>query len=209
MVRIFVLILMLCLAGGNAFAAGEIEATTSDGRKVILKPDGAWKFSEPAPVARAGGGEFTKPSNATKVLKSKKAFYEVWYDPAKWTISSQSNPESEFELRHSTGDAFAMSIAERISMPIGSLKQVAINNAKNVAPDLRVVSEGERTVNGAKVLVMRMEGTLSGIHFTYYGYYWAGKAGAVQLVTYTGQNLFNEFQKDFEDILNGLVIVKP
>jgi len=61
-------------------------------------------------------------------------------------------------------------------------------------------------VNGAEVLMLRLEGTIQGIAFTYFGYYFGGPAGSVQVVTYTGQNLFKEFRPDFEDLLNGLKV---
>ncbi len=206
--RVFVcLVAIVFVWAGNAFSAGVIDATTGDGKRVILKPDGTWAYAKPPP-AKATGKGFKRPATSTKVLKSKKGFYEIWYDPSKWISNPPSNPEAEFEFRHSSGDAYGMAIAERLAMPMATLKQVAINNAKNAAPDLKVVQQGERTVNGTKVTWMKMNGTIEGIKFTYYGYYWTGGAGSLQLVMYTGQNLFNEFKKDFDAFLNGLVITR-
>jgi hypothetical protein len=101
-----------------------------------------------------------------------------------------------------------MVIAERIGGSTSGLRDVAIENAKAAAPDSRVVFEKERTVNGTQILNMRIDGKIKGIDFSYYGYYWGGKAGLLQVVAYTGTNLFDEFKEDFSDFLNGLVILK-
>jgi hypothetical protein len=87
-----------------------------------------------------------------------------------------------------------------------NLKKLAIKNAKNAAPDLRVVKEEYRIVNGVKVLFMQMNGTIQGIQFSYYGYYYSFKGGSIQFLTYTAQNLLDEFRPSFESLLNGLVI---
>jgi hypothetical protein len=205
----------MCLAAivlvcaGNAVSSGIVNAVSEDGKPVILKPDGTWTFDGTSTVKTNSGGKgFGRPAASTKVVKSKKGFYEIWYDPAKWTPTSPINPEAELEFRHSSGDAYGMAIAERVTMPISTLMEHAIKNAKHAAPDLRVVKEGERTVNGAEVNWMKMNGTIEGIRFTYYGYYWTGGSGSLQVVMYTGQNLFKEFKKDFDSFLNGLVITK-
>jgi hypothetical protein len=53
---------------------------------------------------------------------------------------------------------------------------------------------------------MVMKGTIEGIQFVYYGYYYAGKAGTIQLLTYTSQNLFAEYKSEMTELLNGLTI---
>jgi hypothetical protein len=197
------------LFAGCAAVAGEMEATTGDGKKVILHPDGTWVFKQTV-QSRESGSAFTRPPRSTKVLNSRKGFYELWIDPTKWgTEVSHENPDAEFNLAHTSGDAYAMVIPERIEMPIASLKRLALENAREVAPDAKIVFDKERVVNGVKVVNMRIDGTIEGIKFTYYGYYWVGRAGTLQFIAYTGQNLFEEFEPEFTDLLNGLVITKP
>jgi hypothetical protein len=65
-----------------------------------------------------------------------------------------------------------------------------------------------RRVNGADVLCVKLEATMSGIPFIYYAYYYASPAGSVQVITYTGRNLFPEYEKDFLDFLNGFQTVR-
>lgn len=194
--------------------AAEIEATTRDDKTVILHDDGTWEYkkTEASAKAKLDSAESlaTKPADATEVFKSKKGFYELWYNPTKWQKpKADKNESAEFELTHSSGDLNAMVIAERLAMPLENLKAMALENAKSVAPDAKIVSKEEREVNGVKILNVRIDGTVSGVPFTYYSYYWTGKAGILQLVTFTGQNLFDEYKQDATDLLNGLVITKP
>lgn len=207
MLRILTACAMVLVVASTGVLAGDMRATTEDGKRVILKSDGTWVFekqtAEPAP-----GGDLSKPIDATAVLRSKKGFCEVWYIPSKWKPVASQNPAAEYEMSHANGDGYAMLITERITMPLDSLKRVAVENAKSVAPDVQVLSDDRIVVNGANVMAMRMEGTLQGIKFTYYGYYWAGKEGTIQFLTYTGQSLFDEYRSDFTQLLNGLVITK-
>jgi hypothetical protein len=60
--------------------------------------------------------------------------------------------------------------------------------------------------NGKEILCMKIDGTIEQIPFRYYGYYYGGKQGTIQLLTYTGQGLFEKYEADFLDFLNGLEI---
>ena len=99
-----------------------------------------------------------------------------------------------------------MVLSEGISIPISSLKKIALENAKAVAPDSKIVSEETRIVNGKEVLCLILEGTVEQIPFTYYGYYYGGKQGTIQVITFTGQSLFAKYKKEFTEFLNGLEI---
>ena len=79
-------------------SAATIEATTDDGRKVILSPDGTWKFKEPA-ASLERKGENIKPLSTTEVIKSRRGFFELWYNPEKWSTQSGIKHDiAEFSL---------------------------------------------------------------------------------------------------------------
>lgn len=204
---IVVLIIVLVVGAGLAFSAGPMEATTTDGKRVILHSDGTWTYARDAQSKSEAEG-FVKSKEAKERYVSKKGFVEVWYDPRKWKPRPPSNPDAEFHLVHTAGDGYANLIVERLRVPMESLKKAVVDNAKKVSKDLKLTDEQEPTVNGKKLLALKMEGTIQGIPFTQYGYYWSGTAGTVQLFTWCGQNLYSEFSQDFRDLLNGLVINK-
>jgi hypothetical protein len=200
-------LILWCIGNAPALAAAT-EATTRDGKVVLLFPDGTWRYKDKEPEKKPAGS-FTKPENATEVKKSDKGFLEIWYDPDKWvTPGGLENSAAEFNFKHKSGDAYALVVIERLTMPLQNLRDVGVNNAKKVAPDAKVVMEEERTVNGQKVIAVQIEATTNGIPAKYFNYYWSGKAGCVQLITFTGQNLFEEYGTDMQDLLNGLTVTK-
>jgi hypothetical protein len=202
---IALLLLTWPLTAGRAIGQETIRATTDTGKEVVLYADGTWKHatavaSKPTPLG------LRKPTSATKLFKSDRAGFGIWYDEAKWQLSPKfvEPGRTEFNLRR--GDGYAIAIVEEIEIPISSLKKIALENAKEADPEAKIVFEETRVVNGKEVLCMRIDGTMSQIPFRFYGYYYGGKQGTIQLLTYTGQSLFQKYEQDFLDFLNGLEI---
>lgn len=195
---------LLLAAAPAAFAQAPTRATTEDGRKVLLYPDGTWKAQPAAPAQGAAGKAFARAAAATERIDLLRGGMALFVDPAKWRQAPSEDP-AKISFRHATGEAYGMVVAERLAIPLARLKEIAISNAREAAPDVRVSFEESRRVNELEVLAMQMEGTIQGIPFTYYGYYYSGPQGSVQLLTYTGSNLFGEYKPEFEDFLNGLV----
>ena len=98
-----------------------------------------------------------------------------------------------------------MLISEKLEIPIESLKAIAIENAKGAAPDIKVIKEEYRNVYGLQVMLMQMVGTIQGMRITYYGYYYSNSNGTIQLLTYTGEELFNDYLDTIESFINGFV----
>ena len=93
----------------------------------------------------------------------------------------------------------------KVKMPMGWLLPKELN-AKSIAPDIKVVMEEYRIINGKKVFCMQMNGTTQGVKFSYFGYYYAYEHGTIQFITYTSQSLLNEYKPDMEELLNGFTI---
>ena len=190
--------------------SAQIQAVTSKGDEVLLYDDGTWKYtSKPkaASTIETNAKEFKKSPASTFLVKSNVVNAGVFLNPALWEFKKADTHESaEFQFKFKEKDAYALLIPERIEIPLETLRNLALENAKNVAPDIRIVQEEYRIVNGKKVLMMRMDGTLQGIKFSYLGYYYAGENCTIQFLTYTSSNLMNEYRKELEDLLNGFMI---
>lgn len=197
----------LLLAGASGAAAqAPVNATTEDGRKVLLFPDGKWKPA-PSPPS-AGKGAFVRSPKATERVELLRGAMAIYVDPAKWKKQPDTEDVTKTTFHHASGEAYGMIVAERLAIPLQRLKEIAIANARSAAPDAKVVFEESRRVNDVDVLVMQMEGTIQGIAFTYYGYYYSGPQGSLQVLTYTGTNLFAEYKPVFEEFLNGVTASK-
>lgn len=201
----------LIIIGTSVWAAAQKKAVTEDGEEVILNDDGTWSYAsatdeDPETVIPINPNLFKKPENAAFLLKSQNVNLGFWLDSKKWTVKKgQNNEDAEFELRSKKGDIYAMVISESIDIPLTNLKAVALENARSVASDLTLVNEEFRNVNGIQVLCLQMDGTLSGIKFSYFGYYYSNENGTVQFITYSSQKVMRDNKLECEELLNGLV----
>lgn len=187
------------------------KAVTETGEEVVLYADGTWSYlaseSEFKEIP-VNSGAFEKSKNASFLLKSSRVNLGFWLDPKKWSFKkAANNGDAEYELQLRDGDLYGMIITEKVEVPLETLKDIAIKNGRAVAPDLKIVKEEYRTVNGAKVLLIQMDGTTQGIKFSYYGYYFSNSNGTIQFVTYTSQNLLDNYVNDCEELLNGFVVM--
>jgi hypothetical protein len=145
-------------------------------------------------------------------IQGAKGAYTIYYDEDTWQVDNDKSAHKEkicFKLDHKKGDAYAIATYEHRAMPLGSLKELTLSQFIDTNPPGRVVDEGIITVDGEKVLMLKMVGFSEDKPVTYYGYYVAGEWGTLEFVTYTGSYNFGVFEKDFSKLLNGLHINKP
>lgn len=147
------------------------------------------------------------PSAKDGVLFFNAAKMSVKYAPDKW----KQNPSTEtgrFTFHHSSGDAYALVIAERIGVDMDALPEIALKNAAAQDPNAKIVFRDKRRVNGAELWFLKLEAEIKKIPFVYCGYYYSGKNGTVQVLTFTAKYLFAEYEKDFMQFLNGLSVTE-
>jgi hypothetical protein len=206
MTRLIAILLILAAPLSAPIRSQEVGATTDDGKRVLLKKDGTWRYAENnKPKANTGVPTFSKPGRSTREYSLRGGRFAVWYDPALWTPKESDTP-TRITFNHKDGDVYGLIIAERIGMTTEALKEVAVQNARKAAPNIEVTFEERRVINGKEVLCMQMKGTIQSIDFIYYGYYYGGKGGSIQCLTYTSQNLFAEYETAMKNFLDGLVI---
>lgn len=189
------------------------KAVTETGEEVILFDDGTWEYEDGAPISETeittNSKLFKKENTSSFLLKSKKVNVGVWLNPKKWSFQKAvDNPIAEYQFQLKDSDLYGMIITEQVEVPLETLKSIAVENGKAAAPDLKVVKEEYRMINGIKVLLLQMNGTTQGIKFSYYGYYFSNDQGSVQFITYTSQKLMESYKDDCEKLLNGLVQTK-
>lgn len=215
----FTICLILGLMSQMAFA--QEKAITESGDTLIIYSDGTWDYYENFvnPGSRAlpkdnvpiteNPTPFTKPSGNTTKLEGGNGMYALYYNPTKWkrTPPGRLNAEAEYALQTSTNDAFCLIIYERIEIPQETLLDVAVTNAKSAATNAKMVKKEYRTVNGTRLINGTMEASINDIGFVYYSYYYSDERGTIQLITFTGDSLFEEIRPDLEELLNGFVVL--
>lgn len=205
-------IILITLFGILSFhiSKAQTKAVTEKGDEVILYSDGTWKYTNDSTIKeteiKTNDHPFIKDKKSTFLVKSNKVNVGIWIDPKAWTFSKNSdNEDAEFQFQKKDEDLYALLISEKMEIPVENLKSIAFDNAKSAAPDIKIINEEYRTVNGIKVLMLQMAGTIQGMRFTYYGYYYSSKNGTIQFLAYTGESLFEQYKESIENLLNGLV----
>lgn len=189
----------------------QTNAVTEYGDQVVLYDDGTWQYTDEElnidVEIPQNLNPFIKPEKANFLLKSNQFNVGIWLNSKKWKFSKASdNEDAEYEVTLKGEDLYGTVITEKVEIPLEALREIALSNAKDVAPDTKIDFEEYRNVNGARVLMLEMSGTISGINFAYIGYYFSNKNGTIQIILYTAKNLLKkEYSKQAEDFLNGFV----
>ena len=192
------------------FLSAQINAVTETGDEVILYQDGSWKYLNDSLIEEisipVNDKIYLKDKKSSFLVKSKKLNIGISINPKKWSFTKGTDKDAfEFQFEKKGDDLYAMLISEKMQIPVETLRGIAIDNAKSAASDFKVIKEEYRNVNGVQVLMLQMAGTIQGMRFTYYGYYYSNSNGTIQLLTYTGESLFENYLDDIELFLNGFV----
>ncbi len=183
---------------------------TNNGRKVVLNANGTWNYlteMEDSVVIQKDTLSFLKTNSSKGYLKSETGKYAIWYQDKKWKVSTQRGSEAtELALNRIKGDAYAMTICERIPIAFEYLKEIALENARTADPNARIVKEEYRRVNGKILLHLRIEATIKGIQATFLGYYYSSPELTLQFLTYTATALVKNYEQECYELLNGLEI---
>lgn len=198
----------------------QTEAVTAAGDTVILYNDGTWSYADPnrsvgntefPPIdsLKTNPAVFEKPRVAQNSVKSETGAYEIWYNAKKWqrTPPGKINAEADMAFVLNKSEGYGVVIFERLEIPMDKLREIAVTNARNAANNVKVVSQEMRKVNGKTMLCLEMSGDLDGLKFTYFVYYYSGKQGSLQFITFTTQNMYLTLKPEFEELLNGLMIL--
>jgi|GEM_PF-2873462 len=129
--------------------------------------------------------------------------------PGVWNKSDKlTNPVAEIMFVHKSNDIYAMIIAEPFAASLEVLKKAAFDNMRSVDKNVQIVEEEARKVGGVDVLCVTSKLTSQGTPLVFHNYYYAGKAGMIQIITWTSENLYEESKAEMDNFLNGFVLLK-
>jgi len=188
-------------------------ATTTDGKTVILNDDGTWRYQE-KPLAAIEFNDslltkYKKPATAKTLLKSERTDHAIWYNSLKWsTVDLKPTEATEYVFKLKDKDGYCITVVEKIEMPIENFREIMLKNLRmRGAEAIDIIKEEYRMVNGTRVLHIQFNASANGVKFSYTGYYYSNEKGTTQLLCYTSKNLFSEYKQEFENMLNGFVVI--
>lgn len=190
----------------------QIKGVTEFGEPILLYDDGTWEYTtDSIETAEIPVNEtpYFKSKASTFLYKSEKLNIGLYSDPSKWIQEEKNDGDvAEFSLRMKNEDLYAMIINEKLDVSLENMREIALMNGRSVAPDLVLEAQEMRTVNGLQVLMLQLTGTIQGMKFRYYNYYYTSSEGATQFLTYCSEDMFPAYKNDMEVLLNGLVAPK-
>lgn len=200
LVSLFCLLSAICIPLAHA---QEVRAITESGRRVILMPDGRWKYDArvPAPILAQAEQSPYQP-----VVRK----FSVAFDTSKWVSVPKKNPDDEFNkkmFRHKTLPIFGVVISDELPATTENIRNLILMNAK--APsgvDPVIVLDESRTVGGKTVGAMRFILNIGGVDFMFSNNYYGDNDGNIQIVCYTGQAVFHKYETDCQQFIGGLTI---
>jgi hypothetical protein len=206
--NLFLLLLILSALRSSS----QVYATTDDGKRVILRGDSTWQYvaaKETLKEDTMSVKTYKKPVSARTLRPSERNKFGLWLDEKKWKSSEQLNTLAElsFVNEGKFAEAYCLAITERVSISLEMLKKQVIANSKGAIENYQLIKEEYLTVNGHKVLHMVFKGTVQNMAAEYSGYYATDASGVIQLLCFTSENLYSSYEKDFTDLLNGLVVL--
>ena len=143
------------------------------------------------------------PGNSKVFVKAPQGAFGVWIDEKKWTENPANNGPIKINFVHQGDTSYAMIIGQRVQVSMEELERAALNNAKKVAPDITLLFREKRVISGKHFHCLQMTGTIQGNSIMYYGYYYGGPEGTLQVICYTTPDLFDQAKTDFDELLNG------
>ncbi len=150
----------------------------------------------------------THKRNPNAKMEKKTSFgdFSIWVDTSKWKESPLKDEPTVLQFESRGGDAYAKILTEKAPIPKASLRQIAIDNIRKQDLNAKVILEEERMVNGRRVAVLQMDAVVNNLPIIYYGYYYGGTSGAIQIVCFTLKSSFAENLDRFTELLNGLEV---
>ena len=150
---------------------------------------------------------YTKDPAAKKKVQTSVDDFVLWVDDTKWRQNA-TEPEGGLTFANVTKGGFLVkAIVEDTGAPLSRLRELALTNFKKKGEKVKVVSEEKRIVNGRPVLALQVVATVSGLPVKYFGYYYGGSSGSIQLIgMMLGAAITNDNLEELTKFLNGLEV---
>jgi hypothetical protein len=152
------------------------------------------------PVAESPSAENSEIGTGRLTLPSGQTVLE--FDKSKWKLMG-SPQVGRYFLAHRSDEAFAQLIWESLAFPLDNLPDMGLKNLKFEDPDPSVTLRKRVKVNGLEMAQMNVDANVRGLALTYHNYYYSGKVGTVQIMTWTKQGDMEKHEKELFDFVKG------
>ena len=101
---------------------------------------------------------------------------------------------------------FIALIEEASQIPIDSIPDIAVLNAREVGTDVTEIRRGERNINGNRFTFIEYGGSVSGFDVTFLGLFYSDASGTLQIVGWSTSNIFEDTRGKIERFASGFFL---
>lgn len=194
-------ILIFAAVTGTATATQELRATTEDGRKVLLSPDGKWRFNSNQLAS-------TSQSDSSSPYQPSVKKFSFSFNTSEWTLvpRREVDENNKRTFQHRSLPIIGMVISDEMPANNNAMKEIIIENAKQAGAGTLVLLDEAQRISGKDVGTIRFSANMKGMEFLFSTNYYADQDGNIQVTCFTSQSLFSKYQSDCEKFLSGLTI---
>ena len=149
---------------------------------------------------------YTKSSAAKTRIKTSVDEFALWMDGTKWKQDHESENPHLLTFTQVNGEAGALIISGRLSMPTTVLRDNLLSSGREGDPNARITFEEKRIVNGRPVLAIEISTTMEGEPYKFLGYVHGGGAGSIAVIGIIPESLYTKNKQEMTEFLNGLEV---
>lgn len=152
---------------------------------------------------------FANPYASNKLYTSNRFKIGIYADDTWKFKKSNTNKPWEFLLRNKSDDSYMFFYTESSSnTKLVDFNKSVYSNAESFMTDIELVKSEYRNVNNLKILSVQIRGKIKGKKMEMINYFYIDNLVFLQLCLMSKQSYFKSSQKDYEKLLNGLVLIK-
>lgn len=160
------------------------------------------------PAGAAELQRFSRPDSASEVVRADPLPFQLWYDPAKWEVTSQQSGYAMFaRVVHKDGGIVGAFTYQDDAVSEDAVRKRVQQEIDAIFARHEFQGFEPRRVNGRRMLYMKASGTTRGEkELVVRAYYWIGPEGVADYGLMIDREVFERHRGDINDMLNGLQI---
>ena len=198
---------------GDLLALQELPLQIIDGETVNRVADAVAAAADEAagvlvgsPVLeRLGDLTFLSTGDETEVIEVLGGAASIRYQASRW--EEQATDVGGGRQFFNESESFFITLIEEVSqIPIDSIPDIALMNAREVGTDVTEIRRGERNINGNRFTFIEYSGSVNGFDVTYLGLFYSDASGTLQIVGWSTSNIFEDTRGKVERFASGFFL---
>ena len=195
---------------GDLLALQELPLQIIDGETVKRVADAVAAAADEAagvlvgsPVLeRLGDLAFLSTGDETEVIEVLGGAAIIRYQASSWEEQAIDFVGAR-QFFNESESFFITLVDEASQIPIDSMPDIAVLNARELGADVTEIRRGERNINGNRFTFIEYSASVSGFDLTYLGLFYSDASGTLQILGWSTSNIFEDTRGKIEQFASG------